>query len=676
MDKSFMDEYLDLFYSEAKEQLEILSRDLLSIESGTSDEETIHQMFRAAHSLKGASASVGFQVVANITHNIEDLLGKVREGQLVLDARGIDAIFNALDFIQAILFQAQEVDPEKAEELIKQLEEASLEKKEESSTIEHKVSKDEDLAHIRDRYATISSAREIEIVFQNDCIMKAVRAFLILNNLSEFGEVLESFPAQDDLETCEENVNSFHIFFDWKKGTTEELYKVINVADVSDIKIKLLSDLQAISELGDAKTVEEVPPKAVVLQSEKSIAKTADKVSEKGTELIKVEASRLDYLMNLIGELLISQTRFARIQESYIEQHGNSNLGADMAEETHHLARLTSQLQDGLMKTRMVPIGTVFNRFPRLVRDLARKVHKKINLVVEGQETELDKSMVDLIGEPLMHLLRNAIDHGIETPEERMAAGKPPEGTVILSASHEGSRILIKVADDGKGIDEEKVLAKARRLNLVEEGQELTKQEIYNLLFSAGLSTAQKVTDVSGRGVGMDVVRRNIMALNGMIEVQSEKGQGSSFIIQLPITLAIIQGLLVSSEGEKFIIPLDNVLESFQLRDQDIDSIGGNEVFTVRGSIVPIKALQEVLQIDKQANKAKRKYRSVVMIGLAEQRMGLEVDELLGQREIVIKTVNAPWLKMEIFAGATILGDGRVSLIINVATLFARCTST
>ncbi|QGG49152.1 chemotaxis protein CheA [Heliorestis convoluta] len=673
MDKSFMDEYLDLFYSEAKEQLELMSRDLLAIESGTSDEETIHQMFRAAHSLKGASASVGFQVVANITHNIEDLLGKVRDGQLALDARGIDAIFGALDFIQAILFQSQEVDSEKAEALVKQLEEACVDPRLTGTKEVKKGNSEEELNKIREKYAFSPTAREIEVIFQSDCMMKAVRAFLILNNLSEFGEVLESYPSQDELEMCEQNISSFHVFFDWQKGTVEEIYRVINVTDIKDIVMKALSD----QEHSETKTenLEESPISAplAVERSEKAVTRTVEKSSEKGTELIKVEASRLDHLMNLIGELLISQTRFARIHESYLEQHGNSNLGTDMSEETHHLARLTSQLQDGLMKTRMVPIGTVFNRFPRLVRDLARKVHKKINLVVEGQDTELDKSMVDLIGEPLMHLLRNALDHGIESPEERIKKGKPPEGTIILSASHEGSRILIKVADDGNGIDETKVLEKAKRLNLVEEGQELSKQEIYQLLFSAGLSTAQKVTDVSGRGVGMDVVKRNIMSLNGMIDVQSEKDQGSTFTIQLPITLAIIQGLLVSAEGEKFIVPLDNVLESFQLKDHEIDSIGGKEVFTVRGNIVPIKTIKEVLKIEEQADKPKRKYRSIVMVGLAEQRLGLEVDELLGQREIVIKSVNAPWLKMDLFAGATILGDGRVSLIINISTLFAHC---
>ncbi|MBC9785310.1 chemotaxis protein CheA [Heliobacterium chlorum] len=678
---NFMDEYMDLFYSEAKEQLDILSRDLLSIESGASNQEMIHEMFRAAHTLKGASAMVGLNNVTEITHKVEDLLGKVREGERVLGAKDIDTIFSALDFIQTSIFEPDGIDPAKMAELSAALETAM------KQPAEQPVVPDtaERIEEARQRISALSQkVTEIQAVFTPDCFMKSVRAFLLTNNLKEFGEVLETVPTWQELEQNETAYGEVIIFFEWQRGSRDELERALNITDIQTVTIqKAVSRSvpeESHSEGQPAKEqdhAQEQQPQTERQQAHRPESTPVqphhpETAEAKGAEYIKIEAKRLDLLMNLIGELLISQARFSRLQETYVEEHGHTPFAIEMAEETHQLSRVTTQLQDGLMKARMMPIGGVFSRYPRIVRDLAKKENKKITLVMEGQDTEMDKSVLDLIGDPLMHLIRNAVDHGIETPEERIQAGKPEEGTVRLRATHEGSRIVIQVADDGKGIDEQKVLAKARKLGLVRDDQSLSRQEIFDLLFAPGFSTAEKVTDVSGRGVGMDVVKRAISGLNGIIETQSEVGQGTTFSLQLPITLAIIQGLLVKVEGETMIIPLDNVLESFQLREGEVESIGGKEVFTVRGRVVPLLRLQSAMQIPRDSEKMRRKYRSVVMVGLAERRLGLEVDALLGKKEIVIKAIHAPWLNLDKFAGATILGDGRVSLILNIGSLFRR----
>ncbi|MTV49424.1 hypothetical protein GJ688_10590 [Heliobacillus mobilis] len=676
---NFMNEYMDLFYTEAKEQLDILSRDLLSIESGSSNQEMIHEMFRAAHTLKGASAMVGLNNVTEITHKVEDLLGKVREGERVLGAKDIDTIFSALDFIQTSIFEPDGIDPAKMAELSAALETAM------KQPAEQPVVPDttERIKEARQRISSLSqNVTEIRAVFTPDCFMKSVRAFLVTNNLKEFGEVLETVPTWQELEQNEAAYGEVIIFFEWQRGSRDELERALNITDIQTVTIQKAvsqsvpeeshSEGQPAQEQDHAQERQPQTERQQAHRPESTPVQAhhPETAEAKGAEYIKIEAKRLDLLMNLIGELLISQARFSRLQETYVEEHGHTPFAIEMAEETHQLSRVTTQLQDGLMKARMMPIGGVFSRYPRIVRDLAKKENKKITLVMEGQDTEMDKSVLDLIGDPLMHLIRNAVDHGIETPEERIQVGKPEEGTVRLRATHEGSRIVIQVADDGKGIDEQKVLAKARKLGLVREDQSLSRQEIFDLLFAPGFSTAEKVTDVSGRGVGMDVVKRAISGLNGIIETQSEIGQGTTFSLQLPITLAIIQGLLVKVEGETMIIPLDNVLESFQLREGEVESIGGKEVFTVRGRVVPLLRLQSAMQIPRDSEKMRRKYRSVVMVGLAERRLGLEVDALLGKKEIVIKAIHAPWLNLDKFAGATILGDGRVSLILNIGSLF------
>ncbi|ABZ83993.1 chea signal transduction histidine kinase [Heliomicrobium modesticaldum Ice1] len=683
-----MDQYMDLFYSEAKEQLDILTRDLLAIESGSSSQEMIHEMFRAAHTLKGSSAMVGFPAVTEMTHKVEDLLGKVREGKHILSAKDIDLVFQALDYIQNCLFHPEAVDSAKTEELARKLADIQDQPAPANGPADDSVAKrTAQLAELRSRGTYKGKATEILVTFRPECAMRSVRFFLILNNLKEFGEVIGSVPAWSEMEANENAYEEASILLDWRQGSRNDLERALNVADVRCIEIRSGDDgNEAFSAVGAAE-----PPTALPAATEVTVAKAAagyrgteavktpaadlasqGDSSHRPTEYIKIEANRLDLLMNLIGEMLISQARFSRIQENYLERHGQTPLAVEMAEETHQLARITTQLQDGLMKARLVPIGGVFSRFPRIVRDLARKQGKKVNLMMEGQDTELDKTVVDLIGDPIMHLIRNSVDHGIELPEARRQAGKPEEGTIRLKATHEGSRIVVEIGDDGRGIDESKVLAKGRALGLIPEGQTPSRQEILDLIFAPGFSTAEKVTDISGRGVGMDVVKRAISSLHGIIDIQSEPGQGTAFQLQLPITLAIIQGLIVRVERESLIIPLDNVLESFQLQNKEVQSVGGREVFSVRGRIVPLYRLQDLLQIPLDPEKGRRKYRSVVMVGLAERRMGLEVDSLIGKKEIVIKPIKAPWLNLEHFAGATILGDGRVSLILNIGAIFRR----
>jgi two-component system chemotaxis sensor kinase CheA len=403
---------------------------------------------------------------------------------------------------------------------------------------------------------------------------------------------------------------------------------------------------------------------------EKTLASKTPETQSKATDAtIRVDVSRLDVLMNLVGELVLGRNRLSQIAHTLSEENDSIPVARELSETSSHIDFITTELQMAVMKTRMVPIAKVFNKLPRLIRELSKEMKKEIDLELVGEETELDKSLIEELNDPLLHLIRNAADHGVETPEQRIAAGKAPRGKVIIKAEHEGNHIVISVEDNGKGMDPEKLKQKAieRKILTPEKAAELSLTEVYNLVFLPGFSTAQIVTNVSGRGVGMDVVRTNVLKLKGTIDIQSEMGKGSKFIIKLPLTLAIIQALLVESGKEIFSIPLDSVIEVVRAERSEISSVGGREVIRLRDTVLPLTRLSNVLGSHRNGHQVNWIY--TVVIGMAEQRLGVVVDSLLGQKEVVIKSISEYLGTIKGIAGSTILGDGRVIMIVDVSEL-------
>lgn len=411
-------------------------------------------------------------------------------------------------------------------------------------------------------------------------------------------------------------------------------------------------------------------------ETEVQHAKEVQTPSRTSESTIRVDVSRLDVLMNLVGELVLGRNRLAQIAHQLTEELDSSTLSRELAETSSHIDFITTELQMAVMKTRMVPISKVFNKLPRLVRELSKEMKKEIDLEISGEETELDKSLIEELNDPLIHLLRNAVDHGVESPGERLAVGKSPTGKVSVKAYQEGNHIVILIADDGRGMDPQKLKEKAIEKGLItpEAASEMTDSEAYNLIFLPGFSTAKVVTNVSGRGVGMDVVRTHVQKLKGTIHVSSELGKGTAFSIKLPLTLAIIQALLVESHGEIFSIPLDSVIEVVRVRDNEIDLVGGNEVIRLRDTVLPLTRLSSVLGSINGSSRSEWKY--IVVIGVGEHRLGVIVDALLGQKEVVIKSISEYLGTVRGIAGSTILGDGRVIMIVDVAELIRLHTAT
>ncbi|MCW2277780.1 chemotaxis protein CheA [Heliophilum fasciatum] len=588
VDQEILDQCMDVFYTEAKEQLQVITDGLLAIEAGDRGQERINEMLRIAHSLKGTSATLGMPVVAELIHRIEDILSPFRDEANRISGHDIDKIFAALDLVQSILFHGVVLDEAAVKRILgpRQAEKKAAESAPDGSAFDPLEARIEKLLYVKPVHPRASI------------------------------EANEANAAQRA-----------------KPATEPE-------APMTDVLLR--------EPLGSG--VHEI-------------------LESKGTDLIRVEAARLDGMMNWVGELITAQARSRQIQQALQELYGRNGPGHELLEVVEHLRRISQQLQGELLKMRMVPIGMIFSRFSRTVRDIAKRSGKKIRWVVEGEKTEIDKSVADQLADPLLHILRNACSHGIESPEERMEAGKPTEGTVTMSARQKGNRIVIQVADDGRGIDVQKVLDQAQKMGWFHPDQQLTQTEIFSLIFLPGLSTAETVTDISGRGIGMDVVKQKINQLQGSITVRSQKGEGTTVTLQLPLTLSILRGLIVRVEEEHFVIPLDDIHESIQLRPSEITTFSTGEMFSWRGRILTLRRLQEVLDVPRSANKPPAKKRNVVLVHSAERYVGLEVDQLVGQQEIVVKPVQASWMKLDYFSGATVLGDGKVALIMNIAAV-------
>lgn len=709
-------QYLDLFIDETKEHLQSLNEHVLVLEKEPEDADTVNEIFRAAHTLKGMAGTMGFARMQRLTHDLENVFSEIRNGNMKANAKLIDVLFRGLDALESYLDiistegnEGTEDNEDIINDLNSLLEEQSggkspaadapadsKEKEEKPAAEEQKKEekpkeKTDSASNPKAKYAdipisdfelsAIKTAKDegknvfgITVYLQENCILKSARAFLVFKSVENKGELIKSVPTTEQIEDEE-----FDLDFSWILATTEskEVIRKL-ISSVSEIGDVIVDDFQ-LPEEETAKDTKQPEKKAQETTAAKpaatpAAAKPAENSGDKpkskgkvGSRSVRVDIDKLDTLMNLVSELIIAKNGLVSVSSGETGQIENTQT---FHEQIEYLERVTTNLHESVMKVRMVPIDSVVNRFPRMIRDLNRKLNKKMELYMTGEETELDRTVIDEIGDPLMHLLRNSADHGLESNEERIRLGKPEVGSIFLDAYQDGNNVIIEVKDDGAGIDLEKVRKKALERGTITEKQaeSMTAKDYIDLLFQPSFSTADKITDVSGRGVGLDVVKTKIEALGGSISAKTVAGEGSVFTIQLPLTLAIIQALMVEVCGEKYAIPLGNINGIEDITKEDICFVQSKEVINLRGSVIPIIRLHEVIDIEK-AEEEETDSLIVVVIKKGEQQVGLVVDGLLGQQETVIKSMGSYITNDKLFSGATILGDGEVALILDTNTL-------
>ncbi len=688
-----MNQYLDMFIEESKEHLQAINANLLLLESDPESIQIVNEIFRSAHTLKGMAATMGFEDMASLTHEAENVLDLIRNHKLKINSDIMDVIFQSVDLIEGMVYNIIDggdgsADVSEPVSKLRAIVSGDLKAVTASSSspsqekIQNNTDKTPDEAaasnqaqrsidHCNlDEFAltVIKQSKDsghnifwIKVVLRDDCLLKAARAYMVFDNLESLGEVIKSKPSVEDIEN-ERFDYEFEIVFVTAK-TMDEIRKTIeNVSEIKEVMIEQI-DLSHVEEEEKA-TKQEIAAATAAPQKQQADntpqAQTAKKIATSKT--IRVDIERLDILMNLFSELVIDRGR--------LEQLARESGKSELQETVEHMSRISGDLQNIILTMRMVPVEQVFNRFPRMVRDLAKELNKKVNLEIFGAETELDRTVIDEIGDPLVHLLRNSIDHGVESPTERRLAGKPEEGTVQLKAYHSGNHVFIEVRDDGKGINKEVVLRKAIERGIVNplNADNLSDKQIYELLFASGLSTAEKVTDISGRGVGLDVVKTKIESLGGSVSVDSNPGKGTTFLIQLPLTLSIISAMLVQIENEKYAVPLSSIIETAVFRQDEIMMAHRQKVIDFRGKVVPLVSLKDTFNIPDNGIQ-KDDEVAVVIVRKGEKMAGLIVDSFIGQQEIVLKSLGKYLVNVFAISGATILGDGQVALIIDCNAL-------
>ena len=782
-----MSDYLDLnneellkdFFSEAQQQVENLESNILVIENDPTNHEAIDEIFRAAHTLKGGSATVEMTELTEFTHAVEDLLDELRSGTIPVTEPVVDTLLSAIDIIKVMLEerangQIYTEDVEPVKNTLKSFIPAKEPKKKKTAPASMQPAPRPVVAPVQtpqEKPVTVSNISEYELLelkqscqegeklwsitveFDESNPMNSVGGIQVFSAIKSKGTVLKTTPDFDAL--YEDEFHPQVIYYVASTATADELEDVTFLTDVTlSTDAKCLDSAEVAAPVA-TKAPEVQPVAAPVVQEVKQEIPVSQPVVEEASEepvasseqdvaavvaqakkatpkpqttsqnntVLRVDSKRIDYLLNLVSETVITkaafnqtsiqvgdlQTQLQSIEASYKDkvhrlfdqiprylesmQGGatmkeiKSSLNQDFGDlfnvfdpfdvsfknitgkfrsSTQNLGRIAGELQEGVMKIRMVPISQIFSRFPRVVRDLSRDLNKKINLVIEGEDTELDKSVIDELLDPIMHCVRNSLDHGIETPDVRKAAGKNEEGTLLLKASNEGNMIVIDIVDDGHGIDVEKVKNKAIQRGLIHPNKIITDQEAYQLIFAAGFSTADKITNVSGRGVGLDVVKTQIEKLNGSIIVTSEPGLGTKFSIRLPLTVAIIQGLLIRVGSEVYSIPIASVIESVRVHSDEINKIDNYEVLNIRNEVVSVLRLSRLFGIK---NTQESEYSFIVIVGTTDKKVGVMVDALIGEEDVVIKPLRDQFTNSPGIAGASILGDGSVSLIIDVSQL-------
>ncbi len=674
-----MSQYLEIFIEESKEHLQSLNECLLQLENEPDNMELLNEVFRVAHTLKGMAGTMGFTKMQTLTHDMENALSSIRNGNIQVNTNVIDLLFQCLDALESYLDNIVNtgLEGEKAyNHLIQKLNQMltgdgstndganEKDKKNINSKAEEKNNAlsltDYEKNVITTGFQQGYKAYAITICLNASCVLKSARAFIVFRTLERHGEIIKSTPNVEDIED-----EKFELEFSVVvlSRTEKEVFskELLSIAEITDVKIIEIED----HHVNQNKNQQNIQQKELVqsqtkVQKDKK-AKQDHPIKPRAGKTVRVDIERLDPLMNLVSELIIVKNSLEDIDRQ-ADQNFNESI--------EYLERITTNLHDAVMKVRMVPVERVFNRFPRMIRDLSRQLSKDIHLDMSGEDTELDRTVIDEIGDPLIHLLRNAADHGLETTEERKSKGKSPEGHIYLRAYQDGNNVVIEVEDDGFGIDAQKIKQKALEKEIVtsEIADNMTEQELVELLFQPSFSTASKVTDVSGRGVGLDVVKTKIEALGGDIEVKTKIGSGSKFTVRLPLTLAIIQALMVQVGLEKYAIPLNTIHTIEDIPISEVKTVQKQEVIVLRNTVIPIVRLHQILDTPQKDIKQKDML-TIVIVRKGEKQAGFVVDDLVGQQEIVIKSLGKYLSHIKMIAGATILGDGEVALILDVNTL-------
>lgn len=674
-----MSQYLEVFIEESKEHLQTCNEQLLELEKNPENLQIVNEIFRSAHTLKGMSATMGYEDLASLTHQMENVLDAIRNEKISVSPEVLDVIFLAVDDLEAMVESIASGGDGKrnVEEVVKKL--AAIENGEafvETGAEEAAAAVVEEKALTQNSYDEFEitvmqqskeqgfNAYEIEVSLSASCLLKAARVFMIFEALESLGEVIKSNPPVEELEE-EKFENSFMVTIVSKEEPSQIEAKIMKVSEVEKVVVKEF----AASEVTVAEEVTETAPAvqetAVAAVTPSAAPKKEEEkpaaVAKQSSKTIRVNIERLDILMNLFEELVIDRGRLDQISQDLQVQ--------ELHETVERMSRITGDLQNIILNMRMVPVETVFNRFPRMVRQLARDLNKKINLEIIGADTELDRTVIDEIGDPLVHLIRNALDHGVESPEVRRANNKNEEGTVVLRAYHSGNHVFIELEDDGAGINKEKVLQKALSKGIItqETANSLTDSQIAELILASGFSTADKISDISGRGVGLDVVKSTIESLGGTITIESQEGKGSLFSIQLPLTLSIISVMLVEIQQEKYAIPLSSIIETAIVNKNDVMQAHNQTVIDFRGKVVPLLFLKDIFEVP--VTKEEEEFYSVVIVRKGEKLAGFVVDSFIGQQEVVLKSLGNYLTNAFAISGATILGDGQVALIVDCNAL-------
>lgn len=687
-------QYLEIFIDETSEHIQSLSDCIMVLEKEPENKDTINEIFRAAHSLKGMAGTMGFKRMQHLTHDMENVFQEVRSDKVKVSSEMIDILFRCLDAIEGYLETIKSTSDEGTEDneaiiaaLNRFMEGGSAEAPKPAE--EKKESAGEDQAgtetqkkflevHFSDKDKDAMRAAEatgaklygMTVSVHKDCLLKAARAFLVFKSVEEFGQIVVYDPSSQDIED-----ERFDLDFNIFVSSDVELDKLLKaVSNVSEIAGVVGEQVKCADLFGDAPASGGAPAvtdgasaaDTAVHKDNKQVPAKAKPASKPvANRTVRVDIEKLDALMNQVSELIIAKNSLVSISS----QEGNNFQSQTFHEQIEYLERITTSLHESVMKVRMVPIESVVNKFPRMIRDLSRKLNKKMELYMTGEDTELDRTVVDQIGDPLQHLLRNSADHGLENAELRKERGKPETGSINLNAFQEGNNVIIEVSDDGNGIDTESIRRKAVERGLVtpEQAERLSQKEVVDFLFMPSFSMAKQITDISGRGVGLDVVKSNIEALGGDVEVKSALGEGTKFTVRLPLTLAIIQALMVEIRDEKYAIALGSIETIEDIPVNEIRHIEAREVINLRGVVFPMIRLDRILDIEPQEDPESL---TVVVVKKGDRLAGLVVDNLIGQLEIVIKSLGKYINNSKIISGATILGDGEVALILDVNTLF------
>ncbi|QAY68333.1 chemotaxis protein CheA [Paenibacillus protaetiae] len=692
-----MNAYLSMFIDESNDHLQALNENLLQLEGNPEDISIVQTIFRSAHTLKGMSATMGFEDLASLTHEMENVLDLVRNSKLKMDDFIFDTLFKGLDALEAMVQDIVNGGTGKADVQTIVTALVSIVKGDyakggqapqpaAAASVQPAAAAAASASYMLDEFQasileqSIQSGHQVYhvvVTVREDCMLKAARAYMVFDLIEQNGEIVKSDPSVQDLEQGSFE-QAFSIFTICNLAADELQKRISDISEIEQVQVtsldleslKLMTAKQqqtaAAGSQAPVQTEQAAAAGAAREEAARQVAAGRNQAAAGGaaavSKTIRVDIERLDTLMNLFSELLIDRGR--------LEQLASEVKRSELTETVEHMSRVSNDLQNIVLKLRMVPVESVFNRFPRMVRDLAKSLDKKIDLIITGADTELDRTVIDEIGDPLVHLLRNSVDHGVETVDKRLAAGKPETGTVHLRAYHSGNHVFIEVEDDGGGINRERVLQKALANKVVSEDQakKMSADEINMLIFAPGFSTAEVISDISGRGVGLDVVKSKITSLGGNVSIESEYGKGTKFSVQLPLTLSIITAMLIKLGSEKYAIPLSSIVETGIIRQENVLNVHGSKMVEFRNTVIPLVSLSRVLDA-LDFNETEEDETEIIVIRKGEKLAAVMVDQFIGQKEIVLKSMGNYLKNVDKISGATILGDGQVALIIDPSSL-------